>query len=1122
MANINRKNINALRTYNDSYMQHNPIPDLTLNGSQPFTVEAYFSLLSDGSRGTLYRQEGVFELGVDEGTIYFDAPGFCSFQTTYPYDVKILPQYFYYAAVTYDGTAAALYLQGYQVLTQTKTGTGASNDHYYDIGCGHNGYITAIRVHDKVLPPEQILTNAANPLAASDDCVAWLDFSQRQPVDLSKNHLHIWTAENNADRRSAVVNLVACTSWDGSGCALLTNSLSAEPSAYSITGKVYPQRTQLPQMCLYSNRRDDKSSGFEILLQKTDDHNFKLVFVNGMASVVSQRELLPDQWGDFAVTVAQNQITLYVDGIQDNSGSGVRPLAGKETAVIGARTIDGRPDYTVGFRGYIDYIAEFTDVLDPAKINAYKDNPPFLFDPHIVSIMYLAQPYPQEIVYNRPVALVRNVQFVLAENTNPLDCEKGVSCYIPTEEDPMWATLTPDQQWQLETGSKLTDEVTRSVYGVQGAGVGGMWMLGTEGLRRRRGWRADLQDVAMEEVAQAQPVQIAAQTGRAGAMSFFSCGGITAGFATLLQSPAFWGIVAVSAGVAVVAALIIEQDQQRPAADGELQIVSLQFDHNADPAQGGIHFRTNQNSTPPSMDFSKGDNGQINMCGVFIPPLLTNPQLTVGVKFVSATGASLRCQLSARELDSSHPVLGHATSEEFTIANQETKTLNIGLSIADTVRNAFISKNSNTWQWSCRDLDNGSQSFVINSNHTVYTLPAPSQKPWNSAAGLYNAGDISYVWTDVIDILMEMIPAETTDVIAALTNAHNNSPSFIYDTAQGASFYTDDRRQVKMTKYLADRRSPTRKPLNCTDCANIVATLAAAAGFHGYTDLMLQYFQLNKIIPIGCDDKNPSWVVPFGGGFSYHEITLGDPVARQDIGIYDACLKIDHSPYPGQSDVTGKIPYLPVNYAYAETGSPKVNVPVTSPYNGEYYRERLVKDQETVNLYLMALEPAGISSEVTIMEGRNTVPSSLDEFKKRIRAQFGLDPFPISPRVARQDFEPDFSALSSVRNARLAEDIGPQKIWQISAADGREYTVDIHVAANQQGAGEVLVERLSKIMNPHIERNQPPVAGEISFIIAGQGVLFVRGNTVVHIFFGPQSLPLATELDRQMVNIIGP
>ncbi len=226
---------------------------------------------------------------------------------------------------------------------------------------------------------------------------------------------------------------------------------------------------------------------------------------------------------------------------------------------------------------------------------------------------------------------------------------------------------------------------------------------------------------------------------------------------------------------------------------------------------------------------------------------------------------------------------------------------------------------------------------------------------------------------------------------------------------------------------------------------------------------------------------------------------------------------MDQSQYPGQSDVSGKTAYLPANYAYAQTSSPKVNVPVNTPYKGAFYRERLVKDQQVVNMYLMALEPVGISSEVTSMERKDIDNSSLAKFKKMIRAQFGLDDLPISNRPARQDFTPRFSAVNLIKDAKLIEDIASQKIWQITAADGRDYTVDINVADDEHTAREVLVERLSKISNPDIIRNDPPVAGDISFTVAGQSVLFVRNNIAVTVFFGPQSKPLATAIDQQIM-----
>ncbi len=87
----------------------------------------------------------------------------------------------------------------------------------------------------------------------------------------------------------------------------------------------------------------------------------------------------------------------------------------------------------------------------------------------------------------------------------------------------------------------------------------------------------------------------------------------------------------------------------------------------------------------------------------------------------------------------------------------------------------------------------------------------------------------------------------------------------------------------------------------------------------------------------------------------------------------------------------------------------------------------------------------------------------------------------------------------------------------LHSADGRDYTVDINVADDEHTAREVLVERLSKISNPNIIRNDPPVAGDISFTVAGQSVLFVRNNIAVTVFFGPQSKPLATAIDQQIM-----
>jgi hypothetical protein len=98
--NVNRNSMNALKTTSSSYMQHNAIPSLFFNGENNFSVEVFFYLKSKEPRSILYGQQGKFELGVDNGQIFLNAPGFCNFIV--PEDiVTLLSGNFYFIALTY-------------------------------------------------------------------------------------------------------------------------------------------------------------------------------------------------------------------------------------------------------------------------------------------------------------------------------------------------------------------------------------------------------------------------------------------------------------------------------------------------------------------------------------------------------------------------------------------------------------------------------------------------------------------------------------------------------------------------------------------------------------------------------------------------------------------------------------------------------------------------------------------------------------------------------------------------------------------------------------------------------------------------------------------------------------
>ena len=59
---------------------------------------------------------------------------------------------------------------------------------------------------------------------------------------------------------------------------------------------------------------------------------------------------------------------------------------------MGAEYESGKPIYTKGFCGYVSYSAEFGRVLTPEEIALYADDPPFLFEDGLVSILPLDWP----------------------------------------------------------------------------------------------------------------------------------------------------------------------------------------------------------------------------------------------------------------------------------------------------------------------------------------------------------------------------------------------------------------------------------------------------------------------------------------------------------------------------------------------------------------------------------------------------------------------------------------------------------------------------------------------------------------------------------------------------------
>lgn len=230
------------------------------------------------------------------------------------------------------------------------------------------------------------------------------------------------------------------------------------------------------------------------------------------------------------------------------------------------------------------------------------------------------------------------------------------------------------------------------------------------------------------------------------------------------------------------------------------------------------------------------------------------------------------------------------------------------------------------WLWRCCNI-NGKTSTMKNmgsSEHIIYitcdTPQAPMDKPW--IAVLHKACE----WAKNID--------DVDTAASKITELINDPPRppgipsgtllFEYDTGQGKTYYASGG-HFDCSNYLKKLNGGVGKgrKVNCTDCACMVTTFANALGCKLFESRMGDDFECNEIIPIGLS----SWLVPFGWGFSYHEVAWKGSCGNAD-SLFDACLKVD-----GDIDPT-TMPHtqlLPTNIVFHITGHTEYKERLATP-----------------------------------------------------------------------------------------------------------------------------------------------------------------------------------------------
>jgi DNA-binding beta-propeller fold protein YncE len=213
-----------------------------------------------------------------------------------------------------------------------------------------------------------------------------------------------------------------------------------------------------------------------------------------------------------------------------------------------------------------------------------------------------------------------------------------------------------------------------------------------------------------------------------------------------------------------------------------------------------------------------------------------------------------------------------------------------------------VAKPDVSLEWYARPATTPGVPGVVGS--AVHKLYVPFERPVDPWPG--------EGWTRAFELACSWAEGATSldEAAGRVTEGYNGSGMVSYDTVAGATLYGFSTYHLtEMIERLAGGLGLGPK-VNCTDSADTVTTLSNLLGCELWESRMGYNFNLNPIIAIGYSN----WIVPFAGGFSYHEVAWKGGATEHD-NVFDGCLQVDADSDPTAAPHT---PLLPTNMLFGD------------------------------------------------------------------------------------------------------------------------------------------------------------------------------------------------------------
>lgn len=357
-----------------------------LDGTQPFTVDAWLRLEDGIVKKTIISQKDGFSMGIDKNRFFFSMAGYPSVYSAGDDGIVAIDQWVHLCAV-YDLSVVTLYIDGISNIYAAMRGTGVQKNDDYIFGEGLWGDLRQVRIFNRALNADEITAWLMDSDLSDENfkksLAAYYDFSQLPAMELIESR-NI-TLNNTAEQRLFSAGAI----FSGNSFLSIDKEPGVNPAgeyndSYTVQAWVFMEPNEfVNRQTIFANGDVNGVAGMSLFIEHEEDtYHVKALRGNGPQEdtvLVSEHTVEPYRWINVAVTYDIDMMDLYVDGKLSGTAMGLFPIPdglGSPQPRIGSEVVENDVNGQDWFTGCISRLDIWGKALSADEIVKYAGKSP--------------------------------------------------------------------------------------------------------------------------------------------------------------------------------------------------------------------------------------------------------------------------------------------------------------------------------------------------------------------------------------------------------------------------------------------------------------------------------------------------------------------------------------------------------------------------------------------------------------------------------------------------------------------------------------------------------------------------------------------------------------------------